>query len=312
ERLIEQRKTWSGVERGATDGDQVTLDFIGSIDDEAFDGGKGEDVTFVVGGGQMIEDFDRGVNGHSVGEQYSFDASFPDDYQAENLKGRKATFEVTIKKVEEPHAAELDEEFFTSFGVEPGAGLEGFRSEIKANLERELESAQRNQLKQQVMNELHRLHNIQLPGAMVLSEIGTLKKQMMNQMQGYGGNAPAGFDLPDDLFKPQAEKRVSVGLVINEVVNEKGLRADAATVRSRIEKLAEAYAEPQQVVNWYYSNAEQRQQIEMAVLEDQVVDHIVEQAQVEVVQSTYADVVQGKHMPSEAEDAEAADSVSHR
>jgi trigger factor len=299
ERLIEQRKTWIEVERPAQDDDQVTVDFVGSIDDEQFDGGKGEDMAFVVGAGQMIEDFDRGVVDHRAGETVTFDATFPEDYQAENLKGQTAQFEVTIKKVEASEAPELNDEFFSSFGVEEGGGLEGFRAEIRANLERELESAQQNQLKQQVMNELDRLHTIQLPHAMVHNEIHVLKDQMMGQMQGMGGGQPAGFELPDDLFKPQAEKRVAVGLIINEVVTEKGLTADADKVRERIEKMAEPYAEPQQVINYYYGNPEQLQQIEMAVLEDEVVNHIVESAQVEVVQSSYADVIQGKHMPTE-------------
>jgi trigger factor len=304
QRLREQRKTWTKVERGAQAGDRVTLDFTGKIDDEAFEGGSGEDVSFEVGAGQMIEDFDQGVRGLAEGDSGEFAATFPEDYGSEELRGKTATFSVTIKAVEEPAVPELDEEFFKSFGVEEG-GLEAFHADVRANMQRELDSAISNQVKSQVMDELHRLHTVQLPKAMVSQEIQNQKQQMLQQFQMYGQNGQApDIDLPDDLFTEQAEKRVSVGLIVNEIVSTGELRPDEDRVRARVEEMAAGYSDPAQVVNYYYSNPEQLQQIEMAVLEDQVVDHILEQASVEIVSTTYQDALTGAAIAPEPEDEE--------
>ena len=309
DRLREQRKTWTRVERGAQAGDKVTLDFEGRIDDEVFEGGSGEDVSFEVGEGQMIEDFDQGVRGLAEGDSGEFAATFPDDYGSEDLQGRTATFAVTIKSVEEPTTPELDEEFFKTFGVEEG-GLDAFHAEVRANMQRELDSAIANQVKSQVMDELNRLHSVQLPKAMVSHEIQNQKQQMLQQFQMYGQNGQAPeIDLPDDLFTEQAEKRVSVGLIVNEIVSSAELSADEARVRARVEEMAAGYSDPAQVVNYYYGNPEQLQQIEMAVLEDQVVDHILDQAAVEVVSTSYQDALTGAAI-APREDDEAAEAES--
>lgn len=289
--LREQRKTWTAVERGAADGDRVTVDFLGRIDDVAFDGGRGEDVSFVVGAGQMIEDFDRGVRGLSAGQTSTFEATFPDDYQAEALKGRTASFDVTVKSVEEPTLPELDDAFFQGFGVSEG-GVPAFRAEVRSNMQREMDAAAANQIRSQIMDQLHKLHSVQLPSAVVAREIESLRRQMLGQFQMYGRKAPA-IELPDELFVDQAQRRVAVGLIVNEIVLLAGLRADPERVRARIETLAAGYAEPQKVVNYYYGNPEQLEQIEMAVLEDQVIDHIMSRATVETVPATYTDIVRG-------------------
>lgn len=293
EKLREQRKTWASVERPAQKADQVTLDFVGTIDDEPFEGGSGEGISFVVGAGQMIEDFDLGVIGLSATDTGTFTATFPEDYQATALQGKTATFSVTIKEVAQSEIPELDDEFFKGFGVEEG-GVEAFRVAIKANMEREFNAALTNQVKSQVMDQLHELHTLQLPHAMIAREIETLKNQMLQQFQMAGqNNAAPDIDLPDDLFQEQAEKRVAVGLIVNEVVSSASLEPDDDRVKARIESMAAGYAEPQQVINYYYGNAEQLQQIEMAVLEDQVVDHILDKAEVEIIDATYSGVISG-------------------
>jgi trigger factor len=298
DRLLEQRKTWTAVDRGAQADDKVTLDFIGRIDDEMFEGGTGEDVSFEVGAGQMIEDFDQGVRGLAKGDDGEFTATFPDDYNSEELRGQTATFAVTIKEVEEPTLPELDDEFFETFGVEEG-GLDAFHDEVRANMQREMDAAVINQVKSQVMDQLHKQHSVQLPKSMVSQEIQNQKQQMLQQFQMYGQNGQAPeIDLPDDLFTEQAERRVSVGLIVNEIVSSSGLIPDADRVKERVDNLAAGYAEPSQVVNYYYSNPEQLQQIEMAVLEDQVVDHILEQATVDIVSASYADVISGAAVPA--------------
>ncbi|MCZ6618081.1 MAG: trigger factor, partial [Gammaproteobacteria bacterium] len=295
DRLRDQRKTWAQVEREASDGDQVTLDFTGHLDDQPFEGGSGEDVKFVVGGGQMIEDFDRGVCGQSAGSESEFEAVFPEDYRVEELQGKTTRFKINVKSVEEASLPTLDEEFFTAFGIEEG-GLEAFRDDVKQNMQREMNAAARNQVKAQVMDRLNELHDTQLPHALVHREIHVLKDQMSQRMRSYG-SADNELNLPDEIFKDQAEKRVMVGLIVNQIIELAELSADPDAVRERIEELAQPYAEPQQVINYYYGNSEQLQQIEMGVLEDKVVDYVVEHAAVEVVFSNYADIIAGTAVP---------------
>jgi trigger factor len=301
-RLREQRKGWDVVERPAAEGDRVTIDFVGRLDGEVFEGGSAEDATFEIGAGQMIEDFDRGARGLAPGAQGTFDATFPADYRAENLAGKTVTFEVTMKKVEAPAQPALDDEFFKAFGVESG-GLEAFRADVRRNMQREIDDAVRTQVKSQVMDQLHKLHKVQLPRAMIEREMEHLRQEMMQQFRSYGGGAGNQPDLPLDLFREQAERRVSVGLVVNEIVTSAKLEVDPASVRARIESMAEGYAEPQQVINWYYGNQEQLQQIEMALLEDRVVEHVLGAARVEEVPSTYQDVIAGKAL-AQPDDAE--------
>jgi trigger factor len=305
--LREQRKHWHTVERAAEDGDRVTVDFTGTLDGTAFDGGTGKGVAFVLGAKQMIDDFDRGVRGAKAGDHVVFDAAFPGDYRVETLAGRTAQFDVTVNEVAAPHLPELDQAFFEAFGLENG-DLAAFRAEVRSNMERELDTAVRNQVKRQVMDELKRLHEVQLPQSMVKREVSALKQQMAQQMRNYTqqgrdhdhhdhdhDHADHGVpDLPDELFREEAERRVKVGLVVNEIISAKSLVSDPARVRSRIEEMAKAYVQPEQVVNWYYSNQEQLSQIEMAVLEDQVVDHILENARVLESDSTYDDVISGR------------------
>ncbi len=306
DRLQEQRTTFETVERACEEGDQVNVDFSGKLDGELFDGGTGEGVDFVVGAGQMIEDFDQGVRGLSAGEETSFEATFPEDYQADNLKGQTVTFEVTVNEVKEAARPELDDEFFEAFGVSEG-GEEAFRTEVRSNMERELGSAKKNQIKQQVMDELSRIHEFQIPGAMVQREIQVLKDQMLSQFQMPAqAKAP---DLPDELFHDQAEKRVKIGLVVNEIITSESLEADAERVEERLNEMAAPYGEPEQVINWYRSNPEQMQSIEMGVLEDQVVDLIMSKAAVEDVSLSYEEVLNGKLMADlQAEMAESESS----
>lgn len=305
ERLRDQHKEWVPVTRAAADGDQVTVDFEGRLDGEVFEGGKAEDARFVVGAGQMIEAFDAGIRGLAADQSGEFDATFPDDYRAENLAGKTVTFAVTVKSVEEPRLPELDDEFFRNFGVEEG-GLDAFRSEVRSNMQREMDAAIRKTLKSQVMDQLGALHEIQLPEALIQNEIGALREQMLQQFNMYGGgNQP---DLPAELFRDQARQRVTVGLVVNEIVSAAGIEVDAPTLRARVEEMAAGYAEPQQVVNWYYSNQEQLHQVEMAVLEDLVVDHVLERASVETVTSSYRDIVAGQAVQEAAADEAAGDS----
>lgn len=291
DRLREQRTVFESVERAVAEGDQVTADFSATAEGELVEGTAGEDVDFRVGQGQMIEDFDKGVQGAMAGETVAFDATFPEDYRAEELKGKTVQFSVTVKAVKEAKLPELDDEFFKGFGVEEG-GEEAFRADVKSNMQREMDAAIKNQLKQQVMDQLAKLHDFTLPQAMVHREIQVLKDQMLSQFQ-MGGDGPKP-QLPDELFQDQGEQRVKVGLVVNEIINKSELSVDQAMLDARLQEIASQYGEPDQVINWYRSNPEQLQNIEMGVLEEQVVDHILSSAQVEDVPASYEDVLSGK------------------
>lgn len=301
ENLREQRRHFSVVERAAAEGDQVKVDFEGRDDGEVFDGGSAEDATFVIGAGQMIEDFDKGARGLSAGESNTFAATFPEDYQAEALKGKTVEFTITMKEVAEPRVPDLDAEFFKSFGVDDG-DEDAFRAEVRSNMDRELKGAITSQVKGQVLKQLTDKHDVQLPDALVNQEVQALKEQMLQQMQMYGsqGKMP---ELDDVLFRDEAERRVKTGLIVNELIRSNELEASPDDVKARIEEMAAPYDDPQQVINYYYGNPQQLQQIEFAVLEDRVIEFVLESADIEEVVSNYADVVAGKALP-EADDAE--------
>ncbi|MCH1551165.1 MAG: trigger factor [Pseudomonadales bacterium] len=291
DKLVEQRTVFELVERPAAAGDQVKADFSATLEGEAVEGTEGTDSEFRLGSGQMIEDFDQGVQGASAGETVQFDATFPDDYRAEDLQGKTVQFSVSVKEVKQAVVPELNDEFFKEFGVEDG-GQEAFMTDVRENMARELESAVNNQVKQQVMDKLGDLHEFHLPKAVVQREIDALKEQMLGQFQMTGpGPKP---DLPNELFQEQAEKRVKVGLVVNEVIRSESLVVDQAMLDARLEDIASQYGEPEQVISWYRSNPDQLQNIEMGVLEEQVVQHIMTQSQVEVVECSYADAISGK------------------
>ncbi len=304
QRLLEQRTTFEDVERAVEEGDQVTVDFKGNKDGEPVEGTSGEGMEFVVGQGQMIEDFDKAVVGMSIDESKTFDATFPEDYRAEDLQGETVEFEVTVKAVKGATVPELDDEFFKGFGVEEG-GEAAFREEIQSNMQRELEQSVKNQVKQQVMDEIAKLHDFQLPQAVVDREIDVLKDQMLSQFQMGGGQRP---ELPNELFADQAEKRVKVGLVVNEIITSRELEADEAMVDAKLEEMAAPYGEPDQVIAWYRSQPEQMSNIQMGVLEDQVVDLILSEAEVESVEASYDDVISGRAIaPEEPADETAAE-----
>ena len=290
-KLQEQHTSFEVADRAAASGDQLKIDFTGTLDGERIESACGEDFTFKVGEGQMIEDFDQAILGMAAGEEKSFDATFPEDYRAEELQNKTVQFSATVHEVSEAVAPELNDEFFEKFGVTEG-GEASFREEVKKNMGRELDSAIKNQTKQQVMDGLSKAHEFLIPQDVVLREIGALKEQMLSQFQMPQGQAPQ-LDLPDALFQDQAEQRVKVGLVVNEIIVKHEMKADAALVDEQLKTIAEPYDEPDQVIGWYRSNPEQMQNVEMGVLEDQVVDLILAQSTVEAVVASYADVLSG-------------------
>mgnify|MGYP001331829735 FL=1 len=291
-RLKEQRISYELVERASQADDQVLVDFEGSLDGEVVESAKGSDASFVIGKGQMIEDFEKGATGLSKDEETKFEALFPENYRAEELRGKTVEFSLTMKEVKEPKLPELNDEFFKEFGVEEG-GEEAFRKEVLSNMEKELDNSVKNQLKQQVMDNLGELHDFAIPAPMVAREIQVLKDQMMGQFQQPPGGKQNELNLPDELFKDQAEKRVKLGLVVNEIISQFELEVDQEKLDQHLQDLASSYAEPEQVIGWYRGNPEQMQNLEMGVLEDQVVDHIISKAAIEEVVADYDSVISG-------------------
>ncbi len=278
ETLRKQRQTWEPAERAAKKDDMVNIDYAGSLDGEAFEGGSAQGTNLVLGSERMIPGFESGIEGKSAGDVFTLDLDFPEEYHNKELAGKKVAFEITLNSVSEQVLPAIDEEFFKSFGVQEG-GLEAFREEVTNNMRRELKTASRNKLKNKIMDSLVKSVDVEIPDALLAAEIGQLRQQALQQFGGGGQNIDASM-LPDDLFKEQAARRVLLGLVLGEVIQQQELKADPTKVREAIEELAATYESPDEVINWYYGNQEQLATIESKVLEDQVFDYIIEQSTV--------------------------------
>jgi trigger factor len=288
--LRKHQATWSLVERAAADGDQVDINFVGTKDGVEFAGGKAENHKLVLGSKSMIPGFEEGVVGLQAGETKTVEVTFPADYQAEELRGAVAKFDISVNSVSEAQLPELKKEFFVKFGVEKG-GEKQFRKEVKANMERELSNALKAKVKAQVMDSLIGSHSTEVPKALVANEIHVLRNQMMQRFGGQQQNFDVKSLLPDTMFQEEAHRRVTLGLIVGEVVKSAKLKPDAKRVRSMIEEIASTYQEPKEVVDYYNGNPELLAGVESAVLEDQVVDHILASAKVTEVETTYDDVI---------------------
>lgn len=294
--LREQNAEWVAVERPAEEGDKVNIDYSGRKDGEPFEGGQAEGSELTLGSGQMIPGFEDAVVGMKAGEEKTVPLTFPEDYHNEELKGAAVEFDIKVNEVQEKKLPELDDEFFAIFGVEEG-GLEKFREEVRTNMERELRNAVKNKVKTRIMNQLLELHDVDLPSALVHNEIQNVRRQMLSQFGG-GQNIDESM-LPDELFSGEAERRVALGLIVARVVEEREITADAEQVRQQVEDIASTYEDPEEVINYYFSNEQLLNSVESAVLEDQVVEHILEEASVTDTPCTYEEAVQPDQPPQQ-------------
>ncbi|EXU76993.1 MULTISPECIES: trigger factor [Erwinia] len=276
ETLRKQQATWKETDRAAEAEDRATLDFSGSVDGEEFEGGKASDFVLAMGQGRMIPGFEEGVVGHKAGESFTIDVNFPEDYHAENLKGKAAKFDIVLKKVEERELPEFTEEFIKRFGVEDGS-VAGLRTEVRKNMERELKGAVRNRVKTQAIDGLVNANAIDVPAALIDSEIDVLKRQAA---QRFGGNEKQALELPRELFEEQAKRRVVVGLLLGEVIRTHELKADEDRVKALIEEMASAYEDPSEVVEFYSKNNELMNNMRNVALEEQAVEAVLEKAKV--------------------------------
>ena len=300
ETLRKQRQTWVPVERAAADGDMVNIDYVGKKGGEEFQGGKAAGQNLVLGSERMIPGFENGVIGKVAGDEFSLQLKFPDEYHSEELAGAEVEFELKLNTVSEQSLPEVNEDFFKSFGVEEG-GIEAFREEVTNNMQREMKTASRNKLKTTLTNALISGLEVAIPAALLDNEIYQLKHQTVQQMGGGQGFDPQ--NMPDDLFKEQAKRRVTLGLVLGEVISQQNIQADAGKVRAAVEELAATYESPEEVVKWYYSNEEQLKGIESSVLEDEVFDYIIEQAEVSDKEVSYQEVIKPESQGGDADES---------
>ena len=298
ETLRKQKQSWEVCDRAAASEDMVNIDYVGLRGGEDFEGGSAQGTSLVLGSERMIPGFESGIEGKFAGDAFSLDLSFPEEYHNKELAGANVVFEITLNSVTEQVMPEIDEEFFKSFGVEEG-GNDAFREEVTNNMRRELKTASRNKLKTKIMDCLVEAVDAEIPDALVDGEIEQLRQQAMQQFGG-GQNIDTNM-LPDDLFKEQAARRVLLGLVLGEVIQQQELKADPAKVRESIEELASTYESPDEVINWYYGNQEQLATIESSVLEDQVFDYVIDLSVVSDKLVGYQDVIQPEPKSTDAE-----------
>ena len=291
--LREQRKSWKESARAASkEGDRVTINFEGFVDGEAFEGGKGEDHALVLGSGAMIPGFEDGIVGMKKGDSRDVEVTFPEDYQAEELKGKAATFKIEVTKLERGELPAVDEEFIQLFGVESGDEKD-FKAELKEQMQRELSLTLKNINKTKVFDMLlEKNADTPVPESAIKSEIHTLKHQAVERFG--GGQQFDPHQLPDELFAEQAERRVRLGILLGATVKKLGLAADPDRVRALIDEMAAAYDDADQVVNFYYSNDENLKQVEALVVEEQVAEKLLESAKAKTIDMSYADVMKSR------------------
>lgn len=285
--LRKQQATWIETQDVAKADDRVTIDFVGSVDGEEFEGGKSTDFVLAMGQGRMIPGFEEGIIGHKAGEQFEINVTFPETYHAENLKGKAAKFSITLKKVEVMQLPELTDEFVAKFGPNT-KNVADLRNEIAKNMQRELKNALVSRIKTQVIDGLLEQNPIEVPTAAVEQEIEVLRNQAA---QRFGGNAQQAAQLPRELFEEQAKRRVQVGLLFSEVISSNELKADEERVKAMIADIASAYEQPAEVIEYYSKNKELMNNIRNVVLEQQAVDAVLTKAQVTEKASSFDEVM---------------------
>lgn len=287
--LRKQRVKYEAVRRAAALGDQVTVDYRGTLDGEEFQGGQAKGYKLALGEGRTLKDFEESIIGMQAGETKTFNVAFPADYHAKELAGKTAVFEVTVQQVAEPKLPEVDGDFAKSLGVESG-DLDAMRAEIKGNLEREVKKRVDARVKDQAMQALLDVTPIEVPSALVEMEIDRLREQAIQSVR--PGAKAGDISLPAEMFADQARRRVSLGLILAEVVRANKLEAKPEQVRAMVEEHAQSYEHPEQVLNWYYGEPGRLGEVEALALEENVVAWVLQQAKV-VDKSTDFDELMG-------------------
>ncbi|STZ75758.1 trigger factor [Bergeriella denitrificans] len=277
--LRKQRTRYNHVEREAQNGDRVIIDFEGKIDGEAFAGGASKNYAFVLGAGQMLPEFEAGVVGMKAGESKDVTVNFPEDYHGKDVAGKTAVFTITLSNVSEATLPEVDADFAKALGIEDG-DVAKMREEVKKNVGREVERRVSEQTRESVMDALLKATEVQVPNALVNEEAGRLANEMKQNFVNQGMADAANLDLPLDMFKEQAERRVALGLILSKLVEEHKLEPSEEQVKAVIANVADSYEDPQEVLDWYYADAQRLQGPTSVAVEANVVEFVLGKAKV--------------------------------
>ncbi len=302
ENLRKGQAEWADTKAAVKNGFKVNINFEGTKDGKPFDGGSAENHELEIGSNSMIPGFEDGIVGMKPGEEKDVSVTFPEDYQVDDLKGADAVFKITLNSAQKQKLPKLDDAFFEKFGVTEG-GEAKFREDVKQNMEREKQKAIKAKTKQQVLDGLLEKNPIDVPAALIAGEIEAMRNQMVQQYGGAVQNLDMKTLLPDDMFREQAKQRSALGLLVSEVVTKEKMTADKDRVRSLVEESAATYADPEQVINYYYENEQLLKNIEAAALEEQVVEFLLDKASVTDVKVSYDEVLE----PTPAKDASASE-----
>jgi trigger factor len=268
--LRKQRAVFETVARAVQNEDQVRIDFSGTLNGVVFDGGEAKDLSLVLGAGRMLPDFENGIIGMKAGETKSFDMTFPENYHGKDVAGKQVTFTIVLHSVEEPNLPEVDAELAKSLGVVDG-DVAKLKSEIRDNLNREAQRRVKVRNKNNAMDVLLKVGQLEVPKALLESEAQNLMQQTIQDLEGRGMKMPKGMKFPTDVFEERAAKRVKLGLILAELVKKHELHAKPEQVKALIQEYAESYERPEEVIRWYAEDGSRLREVENLVLEDNVV-----------------------------------------
>lgn len=291
-KIQKQHAEFKVVERACKEGDRVTIDFDGSIDGEAFQGGAAKQHVLELGSKAMIPGFEEGIAGMTTGETKDIEVTFPEDYQSEDLKGKKAVFKIVLHKVEEAELPAVDDALAQKMQVE--GGVDALKAKVREGMERELKEQLKSRLKEQVLDKLLAANDIEVPESLVVAEVQHLKKMSLHRMASQYGMPVEQLEklnLPDDPYKEQADKRVRLGLLLAEVIKKYDVKPDQEKVVARVKEMASYYEHPEEVEKWYLGNKEALSEIEAAVIEDEAVEKLMSDANVTDKTISYDEVV---------------------
>ena len=287
--LRKQRATWSPVDRKANEGDRVTVDFEGTLKDEPFEGGSGQDVAIVLGEGRMLPDFEKNLNGLAAGDEKSFKLKFPKDYPAADVAGQKVTFAVTAKEVAEQELPEIDAEFVKGFGIDSGE-IDDFRADIRKNMEQEAAVRNQAEAKRQVMEQLLDANPIDVPSALADQEAASLRTESLRNMGIQDENDPNAPGV--EAFRDAAERRVRLGLLVAAVIQDNDLEVDRDRVKAKVDEIVAPYDQPDEIRKMYFQNPQLLGQVENLVMEEQVVAWLIDQADVSTKKVKFSELME--------------------
>ncbi len=287
--LRKQRATYALVTRAAQNEDRVLIDFVGTLDGKPFQGGEAKDYPVVPGSGRMLRDFETAIVGMSAGETKSFDMTFPEDYHGKDVAGKQVTFQITVKSVEAQVLPEVDSEFAKSVGIADG-DVARLQDEVRGNLEREVSRRLKGRNKDAAMDLLLKVARFELPRALVEWEMHRLMHQTAEEME-QRGMMKKGAQLPPELFRERAEKRVKLGLILADLAQKQEIKADPEKVRALVEDYAQSFEHPEEVVRWHYADPSRYQELENLALEESVVEWVMARAKVTDQAVTFTDLM---------------------